>query len=49
MENTENTQTEHLTIAPEEVNNDYQELLEGKNFFELPYSERVELKKILSL
>ena len=45
MENTENTQTEDLTIAPEEVNNDYQELLEGKNFFELPYSERVELKK----
>jgi len=53
MENIENSQEE--TVVTEEVvnqedntteqQNSYQEVLEGKDFFELPYSERMELKK----
>ena len=44
MENTAIDQTPEAT--PEQtLDNSYQEVLEGKEFFDLPYSERVELKK----
>jgi len=57
MENTEIEQTESpvttqdvtqdIKTESQEPDNSYQEVLEGKDFFSLPYSQREELKKIV--
>ena len=51
MENLETEQNESPEVNQEaltqESDNSYQEVLQDKDFFALPYSERVELKKIV--
>ena len=45
IEQTESLEVNEAQTIPQEPDNSYQEALEGKEFFDLPYSERLEVKK----